>query len=183
MKPRLATPAEDPEAGDPMALARAATLASGRAMRGRLWAEAKALAGLAESYARLGERSTRAVETLETMDLQLLFDAVFCDVETLQHRFWIRGDDDPDHALKSRYWARRADAVRGGRDTHRVLMGRIKLAETALAEAGLTVPASREARMAAFEARRWADLTDEAIDEACRGSDPPDGEGDHGTDG
>ena len=41
---------------DPAALARTAVLASGRAMRGRLWAEAKALAGLAETYARLAER-------------------------------------------------------------------------------------------------------------------------------
>lgn len=42
--------------GDPALLARAAILASGRAMKGRLWAEARALAGLAESYSRLGDR-------------------------------------------------------------------------------------------------------------------------------
>lgn len=42
--------------GDPALLARAAILASGRAMKGRLWAEARALAGLAESYARLDGR-------------------------------------------------------------------------------------------------------------------------------
>lgn len=48
--------ADDPDAGDPAALAKLATLASGRAMTGRLWAEARALAGLAESYARLSER-------------------------------------------------------------------------------------------------------------------------------
>ena len=46
-------PDEDLSMGDPAILARLATLASGRAMRGRLWAEAKALAGLAESYRRL----------------------------------------------------------------------------------------------------------------------------------
>ena len=50
-------PADDPAAADPAALARAATLASGRAMKARRWSEAKALAGLAESYARLGERA------------------------------------------------------------------------------------------------------------------------------
>lgn len=38
---------------DPAMLARTTTLVSGRAMKGRLWAEAKALAGLAEAYARL----------------------------------------------------------------------------------------------------------------------------------
>ncbi len=43
----------DGDAADPAALAQVATLASGRAMKGRLWAEAKALAGLAETYARL----------------------------------------------------------------------------------------------------------------------------------
>lgn len=44
---------DDPDAGDPAALMKLATLASGRAMRGRLWTEAKALASLAESYRRL----------------------------------------------------------------------------------------------------------------------------------
>lgn len=48
--------ADHPDAGDPAALAKLATLASGRAMTGRLWAEARALAGLAESYGRLGQR-------------------------------------------------------------------------------------------------------------------------------
>ncbi|WP_298162538.1 hypothetical protein [Brevundimonas sp.] len=56
-------PEEDPDAGDPGALARAAILASGRAMKGRLWAEAKALAGLAESYARLGDRMVGEFES------------------------------------------------------------------------------------------------------------------------
>ena len=46
----------DDQDGDPAALARAAILASGRAMKGRLWLGAKALAGLAESYTRLGDR-------------------------------------------------------------------------------------------------------------------------------
>ncbi|MDP1777224.1 MAG: hypothetical protein Q8K90_01250 [Brevundimonas sp.] len=52
-------PTDDPEASDPAALARAATLASGRAMKGRLWNEARALAALAESYARLADRTGR----------------------------------------------------------------------------------------------------------------------------
>ena len=53
-------PVDDPDAGDPGALAKAAILASGRAMKGRLWAEAKALAGLAEAYARLRDRAPSA---------------------------------------------------------------------------------------------------------------------------
>jgi hypothetical protein len=53
-------PLDDHEAGDPAVLTRVAVLASGRAMTGRLWAEARALAGLAESYARLAERGRAA---------------------------------------------------------------------------------------------------------------------------
>ena len=52
----IAEPVDEADAADPAQLARVATLASGRAMRGRLWAEAKALVGLAESYARLAGR-------------------------------------------------------------------------------------------------------------------------------
>jgi hypothetical protein len=48
----------DEDDGDAASLARLAILASGRAMKGRLWIEAKALAGLAESYVRLGDRVT-----------------------------------------------------------------------------------------------------------------------------
>ena len=55
-------PDEADTAGDAAALARLATLASGRAMQGRLWAEARALAGLAESYARLADRAARRGE-------------------------------------------------------------------------------------------------------------------------
>ncbi|KQY85714.1 MULTISPECIES: hypothetical protein [unclassified Brevundimonas] len=50
---------DETEAGDPAALARVATRASGRAMTGRLWAEARALVGLAEGYARLADRAAR----------------------------------------------------------------------------------------------------------------------------
>jgi len=50
------TPVADPDAADAAALSKAALLASGRAMKGRLWNEARALASLAESYARLADR-------------------------------------------------------------------------------------------------------------------------------
>lgn len=56
----LFSPALESEAADPAVLAQQATLASGRAMRGRLWAEAKALAGLAESYRRLAAAEATA---------------------------------------------------------------------------------------------------------------------------
>lgn len=51
---------EDAAAGDPAELARAAVLASGRAMRGQMWTEARTLAGLAEVYTRLAERRAAA---------------------------------------------------------------------------------------------------------------------------
>lgn len=57
----VAAPVDEAEASDPAHLERMATLASGRAMTGRLWAEARALAGLAESYARLVDRQRARV--------------------------------------------------------------------------------------------------------------------------
>ena len=57
---RTGGPEGGPDAADPRTLMRLATLASGRAMTGRLWAEAKALAGLAESYGRLAAHDQRA---------------------------------------------------------------------------------------------------------------------------
>ncbi|MBU1347789.1 MAG: hypothetical protein KKA16_12685 [Alphaproteobacteria bacterium] len=103
-------PADDAAATDPAELARAATLASGRAMKGRLWAEAKALAGLAETYARLGEREAKAAEaarvTIETMDLQLLFDILFVEKAKVRERFgiWGEGEQAENYELKSRFW-------------------------------------------------------------------------------
>jgi hypothetical protein len=49
----VTTPDDQPADGDPAVLASLATLASGRAMKARMWVEARALAGLAESYMRL----------------------------------------------------------------------------------------------------------------------------------
>ncbi|MFT4913745.1 MAG: hypothetical protein ACI9YM_002346 [Brevundimonas sp.] len=58
-------PDEDAAAGDPAELARAAVLASGRAMRGQLWTEARTLAGLAEVYTRLAERRAATAEAVD----------------------------------------------------------------------------------------------------------------------
>ncbi|WP_332656970.1 hypothetical protein [Brevundimonas sp.] len=57
---------------DPAVLARLATLASGRAMTARLWAEARALSQLAESYARLAARQEAGRVTLDTVPLELI---------------------------------------------------------------------------------------------------------------
>lgn len=96
------------EAGDPGALARMATRASGRAMRGRLWLEAKALAGLAESYARLAEKAGPggAGGSIETMPLDRLMEIVFDRDERVTKRFTRRTDGraDPEAELKDLYW-------------------------------------------------------------------------------
>jgi hypothetical protein len=54
-------PAADPDADDPVVLSRTATLASGRAMAAQRWAEARALAALAETYARLARLAGRTL--------------------------------------------------------------------------------------------------------------------------
>lgn len=158
-------PADDPAAADPVALARAAILASGRAMKGRLWAEARALAGLAESYARLGERSKRAELTVRTMDLKLLFEAMNCDQDIIRERFWIHGDEDPDRAVKSAYWAHRRELMTAARKTQTDLMRRVSNAERIAREAGGTVEISEAGRAAEAETVRWVALTDAEIAE------------------
>ncbi|WP_396595499.1 hypothetical protein [Brevundimonas sp. R86498] len=96
----------DEDEGDPGVLGRTAVLVSGRAMRGRLWNEARHLAGLAETYSRLHERAeaTRRAEgiTVETIDLQLLYDILWGDAAPIRARFalWGDGPDSPDYALK-----------------------------------------------------------------------------------
>jgi len=156
-------PVGDPEASDPVALARAATLASGRAMKGRLWNEAKALAGLAESYARLGERAKRRELTVENMDLKLLFEAMNCDQEIIRERFWIHGDEDPDRAVKSAYWEQRRQLMTAARETQTALMRRVWNAERIAREAGGTVEITEAGRAAEEETARWGELTDEEI--------------------
>lgn len=94
------------EADDPAVLARVATLASGRAMRGRLWAEARALAGLAESYARMHERVGGGGGSIETMRLDRLMEIVFDRDGRVTQRFSRRTDGraDPEAELKDLYW-------------------------------------------------------------------------------
>lgn len=104
-------------AGDPAVLARTATLASGRAMTGRLWNEARALAGLAESYARLAEKGGRGGGSVETMDLGVLLEILRDADGRVSRRFAARRDGlaDPDEAVKAAWidWhTRRHQAVR-----------------------------------------------------------------------
>lgn len=99
---------EPDEAGDPVALARLAAMASGRAMRGRLWAEAKALTALAESYQRMAAQTqAREAGTLETLPLSSVFNVCMASEERLEARFHISerpGAKDPDRDLKEGWW-------------------------------------------------------------------------------
>lgn len=106
---------EDDEA-DHFLLARAATRASGRAMRGRLWTEAKALAGLAEAYARLNDRAVSAPPTAARMDLEDLLDIIMLTAPGVYARFRVDPDnrDDPDRELKAEFWRWHHDVWGGG---------------------------------------------------------------------
>ncbi|KQS53899.1 hypothetical protein ASG17_13140 [Brevundimonas sp. Leaf363] len=99
-----------PDEGDAAALAHTALMASGRAMRGRLWTEARALAGLAESYARLGARAEAATElTPETAPLSLIYRILMRGWEGFGGRFSMtqrsRNQDEED--LKAAFWSER----------------------------------------------------------------------------
>ncbi len=138
----------EPEAaGDPAALARLAAMASGRAMRGRLWPEAKALTGLAESYQRMAaQERAREAGRLETLPLISVFDVCMAEDERLEARFHISrkpGASEPDLDLKEAWWEvrrvrRQVEAAREGmvRDQAAHLLR----LETLMREAGLTPP-------------------------------------------
>lgn len=103
--------AGEAEAGDPAGLARQATLASGRAMRGRLWTEARALAALAESYARLaqgrgaggGSGGDGAAAPGEAYTLEDVARAVL-DETYASELMAIDPDDPVKDPVKSAYW-------------------------------------------------------------------------------
>lgn len=102
----ISDPQDEDDEADHALLARAATRASGRAMRGRLWNEAKALAGLAETYARLNDRAVSAPPTAARMDLEDLLDILMLAAPGIYERFKVDPDnrDDPDRELKAEFW-------------------------------------------------------------------------------
>lgn len=155
-------------AEDPAALARMATVASGRAMRGRLWAEARALAALAETYQRLAAREGEGGigggdgpgrgggrVTPGTAPLSLIAGILEMDGAALGERFAVdpdAGEAQPDYALKRAYWQRRAgqnqwlEAVHFRREA---LERRVEALEAALVAADLPLPEEHAARRAA----------------------------------
>ncbi len=155
-------------AEDPAALARMATVASGRAMRGRLWAEARALGALAETYQRLAAREGEgglgggggpgragAGVTPETAPLSLIAGILEMDGAALGERFAVdpdTGEAQPDYALKRAYWQRRAGQNRWLEAVHfrrQALERRVEALEAALVAADLPLPEEHAARRAA----------------------------------
>jgi hypothetical protein len=156
-------PVDDPEAADPAALARAATLASGRAMKRRLWNEAKALAGLAESYARLGERGRGGGQTLATMDLALLYEVLTDDSGAAAARMALAPDarNDPDRVLKAAYHDRCSARYQATAHHQMALLRRIHAAERQVKALGGTVVVTQAGFDEAADARAW--LLEEAL--------------------
>ena len=156
----LPMPADDGEVDggeDPAALARMATLASGRAMRGRLWAEARALGALAETYQRLAAREEgggKAV-TPETAPLALIHDILTMGAEAKSERFRMdpdAGEGQPDYAIKRAYWRdwkEKGDWLRAVHFRREALERRVEALEAALTEAGPPLPKEHSARRAA----------------------------------
>ena len=122
--------------GDAGVLAQTALLASGRAMKGRLWAEAKALAGLAESYRRLETRQAaggaarytltdvlQAIDAPDTIREALSEDPLWhvwgqARWNELEEKSRRRVDEIEDRVSKARSWGQRV-----GRATMRLRHG------------------------------------------------------------
>ena len=157
-------PADDPGAADPALLARAATLAAGRAMQRRLWGEARALAALAESYARLGRATPGGGQTIETMDLRLLHAILTDDTGAAMRRMAPDPDrdDEADRALKAAYQQQRHEAQQAAVHHEMALMRRIHAAERQVRALGGEVTVSQSGFEAAAEARAW--LLEQAAD-------------------
>lgn len=135
----------DAEAGDPADLARAATLASGQAMRAGHWTQAHALASLAERYRKLAGRddARRKPLTPDTAPLQLVVD-ILMD-EDLPNRRLARHPDHAPDPVAVPYHHRRQRLNRLNSEFQHAQVGRrvacdrrIKALEAQLAAAGLT---------------------------------------------
>lgn len=142
---------EEAEAGDPADLARAATLASGQAMRAGHWTQAHALASLAERYRKLAGRedARRKPLTPDTAPLQLVVD-ILMDEDLPNRRLARHPDHAPDPVLVP-YHRRRQRLTRLNSEfnfaqiSRRVACDRrIAALEAQLAAAGLTPVEEKE---------------------------------------
>jgi|GEM_PF-394108 len=168
-------------AEDPAALARMATVASGRAMRGRLWAEARALGALAETYQRLAAREAETAApgkdegvrgsgpdgalTIADLPLSLVLAVMEMGGEERSALFGYlpEGRPDPDRAVRKAYWQmygfqRRYLTKASYRQ--RAVESWIETLEEALTTAGLPLP--EEGHL-----RGWRLMSEEDLMEAA----------------
>ncbi|WP_295244147.1 hypothetical protein [uncultured Brevundimonas sp.] len=119
---------DDPN--DPAALARAAAQASGRALHAQDFAQARALAALAETYRKLADRDGpgRAARlTVKNAPLQLVFDILTNEAEA-ERRFAMNTSDKSDWELRGQYWQAKQKLERANTEWgHAQLARRVQL--------------------------------------------------------
>ena len=106
LSPQDAADLSPDDPNDPAALARAAAQASGRALHAQDFAQARALAALAETYRKLADRDGpgRAARlTVKNAPLQLVFDILTNEAEA-ERRFAMNTSDKSDWELRGHYW-------------------------------------------------------------------------------
>ena len=143
----------DPSAHNPLELARAAAQASGRALHAQDFAQARALAALAETYRKLADRDGpgRASRlTIKTAPLQLVFD-ILTNPHEAENRFAMNTSDKSDWELRGQYWQAKQKLERANTEWgHAQLARRVQLdrriaaLEAQLREAGLDPVIERE---------------------------------------
>lgn len=149
----LAPPPDETGGHDPADLARAAAQASGRALHAQDFAQARALAALAETYRKLADRDGpgRAARlTIKTAPLQLVYD-ILTNPGEAEDRFAMNTSDKSDWELRGQYWQakhklERADTEWGNAQLARrvQLERRIAALEDQLRAAGLDPVIERE---------------------------------------
>lgn len=106
LSPQAAADLSPDDPNDPAALARAAAQASGRALHAQDFAQARALAALAETYRKLADRDGpgRAARlTVKNAPLQLVFDILTNEAEA-ENRFAMNTSDKSEWELRGQYW-------------------------------------------------------------------------------
>lgn len=130
LSPQDAADLSPDDPNDPAALARAAAQASGRALHAQDFAQARALAALAETYRKLADRDGpgRAARlTVKTAPLQLVFDILTNEAEA-ERRFAMNTSDKSDWELRGQYWQAKQKLERANTEWgHAQLARRVQL--------------------------------------------------------
>lgn len=130
LSPQEAADLSPDDPNDPAALARAAAQASGRALHAQDFAQARALAALAETYRKLADRDGpgRAARlTVKNAPLQLVFDILTNEAEA-ERRFAMNTSDKSDWELRGQYWQAKQKLERANTEWgHAQLARRVQL--------------------------------------------------------